>query len=861
MRYLFSIVFFIHVSLEAAQITGQIRDFSTGNYITGAEIFINQSMNKVLSDENGFFTLDDIQPGTFTIACFKDGYEIAHTVHTVNESDIYTLFILKKEKRKKIKDAQLQQRIISQLLSSNKLFPEWDKSVALKSATLVQQNNTDAVSVAGKLVFENKVLGYTITSHIVHYTQDKLTAIHQFYPLRGSEEKQNQWDDNRHACYQLSVNNFLEAVLQTTTDLHGYQIYNHLNAPISLNQALQVGFSGESNILHLDHRIKVVQTYHDQRYESWLEADSIVFTDHGLILNPEMVTRGGIFSEQSLAVMLPLEYTPPIEKKYFKLISYFEKSYLHTDKPYYYPGDTLWFKAYLNYANLEFIESLSKVMYVELIDQHGGGRIIDERILKINDGQAWGEFLLPDTLNTEFIAVRAYTHWQLNYGDDQVFIKYFPLVKRSDNLMNQRTEVQTNKQVRILFDKQKYDLRDKIKMGIIVSTEDGQPVSAWMSVSVTDRSMVRLLEDSVTINNTFAIKPFPEPGQVMYAIEKGISINGQFMDHRSKPVMASLTLTSEDFAQAFEFDTDLDGNFTISGLDFSDSATVLYTARNRKFLFEGKVKLSERKTLPLSFTWPTRLVNVERADFKIDKNTTLLNEVTIQTKRIEAQPVSYKQSNRIVRVLGEPNYVFTPDQLNQAAINVIEMIRGRVPGLTITFDGANYGFKFNRTTSIALSTEPAIFIDDVPMAGSAQQALMGLNPGDIASIEVITSLNSIAGSLGVNGIIAVYTKAGGLRGKFQQNDSGFKSFSVRGYSNPLKFSGINHQKTFMPADSDYRTTLLWASDVVSSSKYGPAWLEFFASDSTGPYLVTIEGVTIEGKPFRDERLIQLKDNE
>jgi hypothetical protein len=48
-----------------------------------------------------------------------------------------------------------------------------------------------------------------------------------------------------------------------------------------------------------------------------------------------------------------------------------EKVYLHTDKPFYVPGENLWFKAYLTTGQYHGPDTIRSVLYVELIDRTG----------------------------------------------------------------------------------------------------------------------------------------------------------------------------------------------------------------------------------------------------------------------------------------------------------------------------------------------------------------------------------------------------------------------------------------------------------------------------------------------------------
>jgi len=98
-----------------------------------------------------------------------------------------------------------------------------------------------------------------------------------------------------------------------------------------------------------------------------------------------------------------------------------EKIYLHFDKSFYIPGETIWFKAYYVNASGNTPASLSNIMYTELIGVKG--EVIIQRILEVGNGTANGEFLLPDSLPQGQYQVRAYTNWMRNFDEEYFFSK------------------------------------------------------------------------------------------------------------------------------------------------------------------------------------------------------------------------------------------------------------------------------------------------------------------------------------------------------------------------------------------------------------------------------------------------------
>lgn len=67
-----------------------------------------------------------------------------------------------------------------------------------------------------------------------------------------------------------------------------------------------------------------------------------------------------------------------------------EKVYLHADRNTYYPGDNIWFKAYLIEATDRLLCNQSMNLHVELISPDS--KIIASRIIRLSKGLGNGDF-------------------------------------------------------------------------------------------------------------------------------------------------------------------------------------------------------------------------------------------------------------------------------------------------------------------------------------------------------------------------------------------------------------------------------------------------------------------------------------
>ena len=113
--------------------------------------------------------------------------------------------------------------------------------------------------------------------------------------------------------------------------------------------------------------------------------------------------------------MMFAAYAAVPDKKPSKMLPVQEKVYLHFDNNCYFQGDTIWYKAYVVLADDNSPQPLSKILYVELLNEQG--YLIERQQLAIDKmGQANGQFAIADSAFAGYYEIRAYTKWMLNFG-------------------------------------------------------------------------------------------------------------------------------------------------------------------------------------------------------------------------------------------------------------------------------------------------------------------------------------------------------------------------------------------------------------------------------------------------------------
>ena len=141
-----------------------------------------------------------------------------------------------------------------------------------------------------------------------------------------------------------------------------------------------------------------------------------------------------------------------------------EKVHIHMDKPYYAIGDTIWFKSYVVNSGRNQLSGLSKILYVELINEKDS--IKKSLRLPVVAGLAWGDFILSDSLSEGNYRIRAYTNWMRNFDEAWFFDKTFKIGNSLSNQVVSDVDYQFSKT----------GIREHVDATITYRNLDGKPL-------------------------------------------------------------------------------------------------------------------------------------------------------------------------------------------------------------------------------------------------------------------------------------------------------------------------------------------------------------------------------------------------
>lgn len=907
---------------QITSIRGVVSDAETGEPLPFCNVFISNSTFGTTTDANGKYALINVPDGELEIAFSFVGYNSKQQLMQLSKGDQAEVLIALEPLKQQLSEVSIKasrdKEWSKQLKKFEKAFlgeGRLASSCEISNPWIIdfiedKEEKAFTASAVQPIEIRNRSLGYYLSFDLNEFVYTpkfhKIAGAVQFSEMETTDPAlASVWNKNRQDIYHrspeylfksIATKNHNEAGFYLYTDIpksggqvnfRGNSFLNELGKTVkeyepeklvekdSVNGGYKIYFEGRIEV-HDQKEFKQANSYQDAPYLiSWIEVKNgiLYLNDEFIIQNPGDVIYSGEMDNRRVANMLPLDYNPAskVLTKGKVVVSnaerLYEKVYLHTDRQYYYAGDQLLFKAYMGYNTPALRDSLSKVLYVDLIG--ADKKIQFTKKYRIENGMSVGDFILPDTLSQAGYYLRAYTQWMRNYGSENFFLKKLPVLNPKQRYVREYdpTEDRQSEEIKVEItpDRDTLGKREKVSVSITIKDEQGTPVSANLSVSATSTYFFNPAYTDATLLETMSKDASfdTKPNEIFkYPIEKNLTVNGIFFGDKKKPTATPFKAFVDNFQGELDLETDKNGFFELLDLHFYGSMDIALQAKDKKGRNFGYFELYKSNNPFIDAQKPQtnqHIVNTGQpiylSDFDLESQ--ILEEVTISSKK----EVEYRDN-----IYGKPDYVVTSEQLftsSGVAEDLINSLRANVPGMTITtgYDGQRYSQKIRirgGSTSFLLSMEPMVIINGVPSPNTpgmnAADHIAMVNPAEIDRIEVVSRMNSVVGDLGRNGVISIILKNKTDRdyGMKMPSEPGLSTFEIEGFSLPSVISHPDYdndpQESFPPFDQ--RPTLYWNPYLATDSETGALQVEFFSNDLLSPIYIVVEGITNTGKPVR-----------
>lgn len=358
---------------------------------------------------------------------------------------------------------------------------------------------------------------------------------------------------------------------------------------------------------------------------------------------------------------------------------------------------------------------------------------------------------------------------------------------------------------------------------------------------------------------------------IKQAPEDYLTINGKITgltrtELVQKEVTGILTL-SNGSQQLLTMQVAPDGQFSIPGLVFFDTAKIFYQFNNDKNKVLTSKALFDFKSNFLLIPPPFRndsatasryiqfdTLSLARNRLMAERNIRIMEEKkkvetlasveVVAKQKTKSQKMDEEYASGFFKGGDGYTFILEDDPASAGSLSILNYLQGKVAGLQISGQGSNMTMSWR-------GGSPSLYLNEMQTDVSQVQTI---SMTDVAMIKVFRPpfFGGVGGGSG--GAIAVYTKKGQAA---NDNVKGLDFAKVPGYNPPKQFYSPDYSKADQAAAAeDYRTTLYWNPFVMTDKTNRRILFTFYNNDITKKIRVVVEGVNADGKLTRIEKIIE-----
>ncbi len=561
------------------------------------------------------------------------------------------------------------------------------------------------------------------------------------------------------------------------------------------------------------------------------------------------------------------------------LQQYQEMVFVHTDKPYYLTGETLWFKAYCTKLKGGQLTELSSVLYIELFNSEN--QPVAQVKTSLKSGIGHGQMLLSTRLATGSYVLRAYTAWMRNssqeYFYQQRIMVINPLTELPVNINNKEasgansyfssgTEAISKESipaVKVITNQEIYSNRELVMMDLVTSgNEEDQALNLSISVypyhqqlEHDGNNILLTIEDPegrelLVESDREKLHHFPETiGPIIYGKSEN-SVGPKNNNHLFVSIGGKASRV-----------------YQVIGIDSSNFAVELPPGIDYAHLYFWSTEYQNTNVI-LQHSFDQRLPQLSAPPLQFDSST---------IKFIESQSVNMQVSNLYqeytkihghqkfktkedIPFYGHPEFQYYLDNytrfpsLKEVFVEYIRNVSYRKRGGTSNFYVRD---DFSNSKSLAnklLFDLPAlVMLDGIPV--NDHTWVMNIDPLLVESIDVVTKKYFI-GNGAFSGMVNINTYNHDFAGMEVPLELDKKSY--QSLQRPMMFHHPDYGATLSKNSRipDRRNTLFWDPDIEIASKE-PEQFQFYTGDTNGEYLIVINGITSQGTFFHQTKFIKV----
>jgi hypothetical protein len=235
--------------------------------------------------------------------------------------------------------------------------------------------------------------------------------------------------------------------------------------------------------------------------------------------------------------------------------------------------------------------------------------------------------------------------------------------------------------------------------------------------------------------------------------------------------------------------------------------------------------------------------------FTLDSNSINAINNAIISMQINNIYEPYRENNPSPQITVSPDFYGTPENTIKMAdyielTTLREVVKEILPNVYTVKQSGKYDFKLiNKFRGQPFTNTPLILVDGVPIYDF--EKVLSINSREIEKADILNTRYFFSKNI-FDGIVSFVSKKGDLsvlefdNSIFRQVYEGCRT--EESFYSP-DYSSSSMKNTRIP---DFRNTLFWKPDL-QTDKDGNAEFEFYTSDESAGYVITVEGIAADGK--------------
>jgi len=538
------------------------------------------------------------------------------------------------------------------------------------------------------------------------------------------------------------------------------------------------------------------------------------------------------------------------------LVPYQEQVYVHANSALVFVGEYLYYTIYCLKDNTGLLSDVSKIAYLKLVNENQ--EVVLNQKIKLTDGIGDSNFFIPSSIPSGNYKLIAYTQWMLNNGRNYFYSNDVTVLNPytsnqavfrtkgkniSISTAHNSTAIGTNGKLPlgIELNETSYATRQPISLKVTAATLEGLG-NYSVSVRKVDEMEIKVTTSALDYRSVY-----PEKGKTEKLILpelRGALLIGELnaknniVNNQNKAVAASFP--GEDYLFKL-VTTDAKGQFFINvAEDYNTDEVYVQVINDGDDEYEIELKPEE----------DLKLTDLKFDRFKLNRGMKAQIEERSIYNQIEN---AYYSSKPDTILIGKPNSRF----YGEGTMNYVLDEYTRFPSIKETFvevvehvwiqqnkDGKPEFHVRPIAPYVESGKLPLVFVDGILLLN--HERLINFSSAQVESINISRNQHSY-GTITFQGVVDVTTfKSNFYENYYTDNMLSQKLFKPNESKNYYQQSYDGNLKDDYKRLPDFRCQLMWLPSFKMTGKEEN--IEFYSSDITGEFEVSLEGFTKAGIP-------------